>query len=155
LLRRRETTPTGPLYLNIEPTNACNLKCHTCSIDGTRKRGFMDLDLFRKIVDQAPKAGVYEVALFLGGEPLLHKDLPYMVKYVVSKGLDARIYTNACMLTREKSEALLDAGLSFLGISFDGDNKEDYEKMRVGANYEKVLENVLTFLRLKKKKGAG
>lgn len=153
LLRQSEATPTGPLYLNVEPTNACNLKCYTCSIDGTRKRGFMDLDLFRRIIDQAPAAGVYEVALFLGGEPLLHKDLPYMVEYTVSRGLEARVYTNACLLTPEKSEALLDAGLSFLGLSIDGDNRQEYEYMRPGADFEQVMENSLAFLRLKQEKG--
>ncbi len=145
--------PTGPLYINVEPTNACNLKCYTCSLDGTRKRGFMDLDLFRKIIDQATESGVYEVALFLAGEPLLHKDLPYMVEYVVSRGLESWLVTNGTLLTREKAEALLDAGLDNMWVSFDGDNKEDYEKMRVGAVYEEVIENIRTFLKLKKERG--
>lgn len=152
-LRLSERTPTGPLYINIEPTNACNLKCYTCSINGTRKRGFMDLDLYRKIIDQAPRSGVYEVGLFLAGEPLLHKDLPYMVEYAGSKGLESWVVTNGTLLTREKSEALLDAGVDGMWVSFDGDNKEDYEKMRVGANYKEVVENIKTFLRLKKERG--
>ncbi len=152
-LRMTETTPAGPLYINVEPTNACNLKCYTCSIDGTRKRGFMDLDLFRKIIDQAPASGVYEVALFMGGEPLLHKDLPYMIKYVEDKGLETRMYTNATLLTREKAEAILDSGLTFMGVSFDGDNKEEYESMRIGADFDQVIENVITFLKLKKERG--
>lgn len=152
-LRLSERTPTGPPYINIEPTNACNLKCYTCSIDGTRKRGFMDLDLYQKIIDQAPQTGVYEVGLFLAGEPLLHKDLPFMVKYAGSKGLESWVVTNGTLLTGEKSAALLDAGVDGMWISFDGDNKEDYEKMRVGANYENVIENIKTFLRLKKERG--
>lgn len=146
-------TPTGPLYINVEPTNACNLQCYTCSIDGSRKRGFMDLDLFRKIIDDAYESGVYEVALFLAGEPLLHKDLPYMVEYVHKKGLESRIYTNAVLLTPEKAEQLIDAGLDFLAISFDGDNKESYEAIRVGAKFDETLENVVNMLELKKQKG--
>ena len=152
-LRLTETTPTGPLYINLEPTNACNLQCYTCCIDGTRKRGTMDLDLFRKIIDQARESGVYEVALFLGGEPLLHKDLAYMIKYVEEKGLESRVYTNATLLTREKAEAILDAGLTFLGLSIDGDNKEEYESMRIGAKFDEVMENVTTLLELKKARG--
>lgn len=152
-LRLHERLPMGPIYINLEPTNACNLECATCSIDGSRKRGFMDMDLFRKIIDDAYGSNVYEVALFLGGEPLLHKDLPAMVEYVARKGLEPRIYTNACLLDRERSAALIDAGLVFLGVSFDGDNKEDYEAMRVGANYEQVLGNVIDFLKIKKENG--
>jgi len=152
-LGRREKAPTGPLYINVEPTNACNLKCRTCSIDGSRKRGMMDLDLFRSIIDQAPQSGVYEVALFIGGEPLLHKDLPYMIRYVEEKGLDSRVYTNATLLTREKSEAILDSGLTFLGVSIDGDNKAEYESMRVGADFDEVVGNLKTFLELKQERG--
>ncbi len=143
----------GPLYMNVEPTNACNLRCRTCSIDGSRKKGMMEMGLFHDIIDQAYACGTYEVALFLGGEPLLHQNLPDMVAYVASKGMEARIYTNACMLTEERSKALIDSGLNFLGISFDGDRKEDYESMRIGANYEEVLDNVTTFLKVKKEKG--
>jgi radical SAM protein with 4Fe4S-binding SPASM domain len=153
-LRMTETTPTGPLYINVEPTNACNLQCYTCSIDGTRKRGTMDLDLFRRIIDQAPAAGVYEVALFMGGEPLLHKDLPYMIKYVEDKGLETRVYTNATLLTREKAQAILDSGLTFLGVSIDGDSKEEYEAMRIGADFDEVMANLTNFLELKKERGA-
>jgi len=153
-LRKSETTPAGPLYINVEPTNACNLKCYTCSIDGTRKRGFMDMDLFRRIIDQAPEAGIYEVALFMGGEPLLHKDLPAMIKYVEGKCLETRVYTNATLLTREKAEAILDSGLTFLGVSIDGDNKEEYEAMRIGANFEEVMADLTNFLKLKQERGA-
>jgi len=113
----------------------------------------MDLSLFRELVDEAKEAGVQKIALFLAGEPLMHKDIASMTQYVVSQGIEARIRTNATLLTLEKSEALLDAGLDFLGISFDGDNKKDYESIRIGADYDQVLENIFGFLRLKKERG--
>ena len=39
--------------LIIEPTNTCNLRCSFCFVtEGmTRDEGFMDLDLFTKIID--------------------------------------------------------------------------------------------------------
>jgi radical SAM protein with 4Fe4S-binding SPASM domain len=110
----------------------------------------MKLDLFRNIIDQAAAANVHEVALFLGGEPLLHKELPEMIKYVSEKGLESRVYTNACLLDREWSERLLDSGLDFLGVSIDGDNKEEYESVRIGADFDEVVSNIRTFLELKK-----
>lgn len=152
-LRLNETPPAGPLYINIEPTNACNLNCLVCSSDRSRKRGFIDLDLFRNIVADAKDTGVQKIALFLAGEPLLHRDLPYMVEYIAARNMETRVRTNGTLLTREKSEHLLDAGLDFLGISFDGDNREDYERMRVGADYDVVLENLFTFLELKEQRG--
>lgn len=152
-LRRDEKVSNAPLYMNIEPTSACNINCTICSLDGSRKRGFIDMDFFYRVVDEAKELGVERIALFLAGEPLLHKNIAEMVDYVVKSGIEARIRTNAVLLTPEKSEALLKAGLDFLGISFDGDNKEEYESIRVGADYEQTLENVLNFLRLKKEMG--
>ena len=40
--------------LIIEPTNTCNLRCTFCFVtDGmTREEGFMDLKLFKKIIDE-------------------------------------------------------------------------------------------------------
>jgi MoaA/NifB/PqqE/SkfB family radical SAM enzyme len=153
-LRLTEEPPDGPLYINIEPTNACNLNCTVCSTDSSRKRGFMDMSLYYHIIGEARKSGVREVALFLAGEPLLHKDLPLMIEYASSQGLKTRIRTNATLLNREKSEALIDSGLDYLGISFDGDNKEDYESIRVGGSYEEVLDNLITFLRIKQERGS-
>ena len=42
--------------LIIEPTNTCNLRCSFCFVtEGmTRDEGFMDLDLFKKIIDDTP-----------------------------------------------------------------------------------------------------
>ena len=48
------------------------------------------------------------------------------------------------ILPRDRS---LISGISF---AFDGFNKSMYEKARVGANYERTLENILSFLRLKR-----
>lgn len=152
-LRLKEKLPMGPLYINVEATNACNLKCTTCSRDGTRKLGFMDMELFRKIIDQAVESDVYEASLFLAGESLLHKQLPEMVEYTVSRGIESWLVTNGVLLTRDKSQALLDAGLENIWISLDGDCKEDYEALRVGADYEEVVQNVVDLLTLKKQRG--
>jgi MoaA/NifB/PqqE/SkfB family radical SAM enzyme len=154
-LRLKDKPPNGPLYINVEATNACNLRCTMCSRDGSRKSGFMNLDLFRRIIDQAPQAGVYEVSLFLAGESLLHKDLPYMVEYTVDHGLESWLVTNGTLLTKEKSQQLLDAGLDNIWISLDGDTKEDYESLRPGADFDEVVQNLVDLLTLKREKGDG
>ena len=42
--------------LIIEPTNTCNLRCTFCFVtEGmTREGGFMEFDLFKKIIDDSP-----------------------------------------------------------------------------------------------------
>jgi MoaA/NifB/PqqE/SkfB family radical SAM enzyme len=48
---------------------------------------------------------------------------------------------------------LLDSGLDFLGVSIDGDNKEEYESIRIGADFDEVVSNIRTFLEMKKERG--
>lgn len=151
LKRTRPVAP--PYYVNLEPTNACNLRCSICSMDGSRPAGLMELDLFRRLADDAAASGVTEARLFLGGEPLLHPDIAEMVRYAEGVGLVTCIHTNALRLDGDMAEALLDSGLSILSFSFDGETAEEYESIRVGGSFEEVLGNILRFLEIKKRRG--
>ncbi len=152
-LRKKSVTPTGPFYINIEPTSYCNIRCRLCSYNYTRKPGYMSLELYEKIIDEAARLNIHEVAHFLAGEPLLHPELPYMIEYATVSGMESRLHTNALLLTEEKSRQLLNSGLAFLGVSFDGEDAETYNMMRKGSDFDEVVENVRTFLRLKAERG--
>jgi len=149
----RTRLPNPPYYVNIEPNNVCNLRCSICSMDGSRSNGFMDSALFRKVADDAAASGVTEVRLFLGGEPLLHPEIAELVRYAEGVGLITCIHTNAVRLDESMATALLDAGLSQISFSFDGETREEYERVRVGGHFDQVLANILRFLELKKARG--
>jgi len=152
--RANSVVPSPPFYVNVEPTNLCNFRCKVCSLDGSGEKGFMEMGLFRRIIDEAKQIGVHEIAHFLGGEPLLHPEITEMVDYVKQKGLRNYVHSNASRLTPDISERFLRSGLDYLGITFDGDEKETYERMRPGSSYERTLENFTEFLRLKQALGA-
>lgn len=147
--------PYTPMRLWVEPTSFCNLKCPMCTSKDIPedKVGFMDWDLYKKIIDEA-KGFVYDINLFLGGESLFHKRLPDMIRYAKENGIGTRLSTNATVLTKDKVKAILDAGLDFIIFSFDGYEKEVYEKIRVNANFEKTLGNIKGFLEEKKRRGS-
>src|SRR4030067_2738159 len=113
--------PYAPLRLWVEPTSFCNLKCPMCTSKDIpeEKIGYMDWDLYRKIIDEA-KGFVYDINLLLGGESLFHKRLPEMIAYAKANGIRTRLSTNATVLTKEQREEPLDAGLYFIIFSFDG-----------------------------------
>lgn len=144
-----------PSTLQIEPTNYCNLQCICCaSSRSTRKKGYLDFDLFKKIIDDASQIGVRDVDLFLHGEPLLHPYLDKMIQYIKSKHLRVEIATNAMALNREKMKAILHSGLDRndrLRFSILGHSKETHEKIQSGVNHERVIKNVFEFLELQKK----
>jgi len=141
-----------PIRLWIELTNVCNLNCVMCLSKSIPKneRGFMDFNLFKKIIDEA--AGfVYDAYLHHRGESLLHPDIFEMIKYAKERKISTRLHTNATVLNEEKSYLLLNSGLDFLSFSFDGYEKETYEKIRAGASFEKTLSNIHNFLLIKRK----
>lgn len=114
----------------------------------------MELDLYEKIIDEAARINVHEVAHFLAGEPLMHPELPYMIEYATLSGIRSRVHTNGTLLTEERSRELLDAGLAFLGVSFDGDDPDTYNSMRSGSDFDRVMDNLRNFLKMKKERGS-
>jgi len=112
--------------------------------------GFMDMDVYKNIIDQIQDYAA-AVELLFAGESLLHKRIFEMIKYAKSKGIQVVISTNGVLLNKRKKD-LLDSGLDRLNIAFDGYNKQTFDKIRVGADFDKVLENTIDFLREKKRR---
>lgn len=144
---------SAPYYVNLEPTNHCNLRCTMCSRAPGVPRGYMSWEVFRDVVNQCARLGVRQVSLFLGGESTLHRELPAMVAYVEEKGMVSGLHTNGTLLTPEMSGSLLKAGLSQISISLDGETPEEYEQVRKGARHEQTLANIVCLLDLKQKAG--
>jgi len=145
-----------PIHLDLESTSACNLKCFMCFQSfSPPPRGFMNMDLYKKIIDEGAKKGLCSLKLMYRGEPLLHPNIVEMVRYAKDKGiLEVMFNTNATLLTEEKTRALIEAGLDKLICSVDGYTKEVYESVRIGATFETTLQNIKNFQRIKKEMGA-
>lgn len=136
--------------LIIEPTNTCNLRCSFCFVtEGmTRKGGFMDFSLFKKVIDDTPE--LEHVCMHNWGEPLLHKDIFRMIDYAAEAGVRFVVMnTNATLLDDGMIHRILNSSLSVLRFSIDG-SPETYKRIR-GVDLEGIERNIL---RLKEKKEA-
>ncbi len=141
--------PDFPLHIDLESTTACNLLCPMCLRTILLKKRkwpqsrHMDFAVFKKCIDEGAEKGLCAVNLNNYGEPLLHPRIVEMVSYAKQKGiLDVFFHTNAVLLSRETAERLIEAGLDRLVISVDYPYKEKFESIRVGADFEQVLENI-------------
>ncbi len=143
---------TFPSDLYIEPTNNCNLNCVMCPRKlSSRKIGYMDFELFKKIIDESVQYGKRGViTLHKDGEPLLHPQLGQMIAYVKEKMAAhiLRLSTNALLLDEVRSKELILSGLDAITISLDGTNEETYRKIR-GGDYHKVVNNTLRFIKIR------
>jgi len=136
-------TPAFPPVLYIEPTNACNCNCRICPRQNmTRPVGMMDLNLYRRIVDSAASMGPSELHLFNFGEPMLHPELEEMVRYGTQNKLKVRFQTNGLLVEEERILRLLEAGLGYIGVSVNGLTAQEYETIRPGHSFQRLLGNL-------------
>ena len=146
--------PTYPDLMYIESTNHCNLACIMCPTglkQIKRTKGYMDFDLFSRIVDEM--AGhVKSTTLHIWGESLMHPRIFDMIAYCHEKGLHSEISTNATLLDETRAARILDAGLDVIYVCLDGVNKETYEAIRRHATYEKTRDNILRFCAMKEER---
>lgn len=141
-----------PYALMIETTSICNLRCTFCftrEAEQKRKSKFLSFGQFKKIIDEVKYHTIY-INLWFAGEPLINKELDEMVDYANKNNIITCISTNATLLTKERIQKLIDAKLDKLIISFDGAAKETYEKIRIGAEFEKVVQNIKNLISMKK-----
>ncbi|XPV75275.1 MAG: 12,18-didecarboxysiroheme deacetylase [Desulfovibrio sp.] len=124
-------------------TKRCNLKCVHCYAQAVDPEGTDEIstDQGKAIIDDLSEFGA-PVILFSGGEPLVRQDLTELASYATGKGMRAVISTNGTLITQEKARELKDVGLSYVGISLDG-NEETHDKFRgVSGSYKKALKAV-------------
>src|SRR3990172_5532840 len=143
-----------PIRFNIEPTNYCNLHCSMCPRELDRPFGYVDFNLFQKVIDESILYGKrLIITINKDGEPLLHPELPRMIKYAKDKKAAYKInfYTNGILLTETKSLELMKSGLDTIHISIDAFTNETYRKIKNSQKFETVEENVKRFVDLKKK----
>ena len=119
------------------------------------KSMLMGIDLFKKCIDEGAEKGLCSVKMQYRGEPLLNPGLVEMVRYAKQKGvIEAAFNTNASLLKSSMAEGLIDAGLDKVICSVDGCSKDVYEGIRIGLDFDSVLENIRNMQELKKKKNS-
>jgi len=141
--------------LYVEPTTACNLRCHTCirNVWDTPETP-MAIDTFRRILDGVGVLPNLGRVVFTGfGEPLAHPDLLEMIRLVRQRGLDVSLGTNGLLLDEATSWELVRLGVDRLVVSLDGVRPETYAQVR-GAMMDQILDNIRGLNRAKLELGS-
>ena len=136
-----------PKTILIETQFGCNAGCVFCQYPQLKDelpRGRMSVAIFEKIAKECAGRGVERFILCLDNEPLMDGSIGE--KYAILKKYCPEsirnLTTNASLLTPDKIEELLGAGLvNELFLSINGESKEVYEKIMV-LPFEKVFKNL-------------
>ncbi|MBF0176715.1 MAG: SPASM domain-containing protein [Magnetococcales bacterium] len=141
-----------PLYIMLEQTFKCNLGCVGC-IQGNKNdrekyatETMSDL-LFDKIIDESGCHNLCSIAMHSTDEPLLVNRLSKRIELARQAGvMDIILTTNGNLLTRNKSEDILNAGVTHILFSLDAYTVDTYNKVRPGGDFDKVL-NAIKYIR--------
>jgi hopanoid biosynthesis associated radical SAM protein HpnH len=126
-----------PLVLMLEPLFRCNLACAGCG-----KIDYPDEILNQRISVEDALRAVDEcgapVVSIAGGEPLLHKELPAIVKGIISRRKFVYLCTNA-LLMEKRMKDYQPSPYFVWSVHLDGD-KEDHDRSVCQAGtYERAV----------------
>lgn len=130
-----------PIVADLEPSNSCNFRCSHCEIPHkNRKRRLLSRSQYDVIMSNLPYA--LRVKLQGEGEPFLNDNLYDLIEETCLKGVWCEVITNGSILDMERLKPLERFKNFQLTFSFDAADKTTFEKIRVGSNFEKILENM-------------
>lgn len=139
--------PYRPLFLKIEITRRCNLKCPMCYRGFLGEAPDMTFEQFKKIIDDNPNT--VSVLPIGYGESLIHPEFMKMMEYAFKKGIKSELVTNGTLFTEDLIKDYMRLKPTDIAFSIDSPYKKEYEKIRRGAVFEKTINNLKSVIEQK------
>jgi MoaA/NifB/PqqE/SkfB family radical SAM enzyme len=129
--------------ITIAITAHCNLRCTGCRYGRDFMPGsILPYELVEGVLEDAAKANIPAVRLY-GGEPLLHPDLPKMVRAAGRLGVGAYLTTNAIVLGQKIAE-LHESGLRKATIGYYGEGEAYDRYVQRPGRYKRLVNSLDT-----------
>ncbi|MDP3041327.1 MAG: radical SAM protein [Candidatus Omnitrophota bacterium] len=138
----KESLAPKPVFciLNVYPL--CMFKCKMCYI--WKRSGFemMSFEKIKQFIDTLAEFTENKVAInFIGGEPLLRKDIFDLIAAASKYGLRTSLCTNGYLLDYAMAKRLCESGLNGLAISLDSLDEQTHDAMRgKKGSYRKIMQ---------------
>jgi GTP 3',8-cyclase len=134
--------------LRISVTDRCNFRCTYCmpadNVEFMDRTNLLSFEEIHRVVTVASALGINRIRL-TGGEPLMRKDLPTLIKMINEvEGInDVALTTNAFFL-KDQAQSLKDAGLKRLNVSLDALDQEKFHEVNRRDCLQAVLDGLDT-----------
>ncbi|MFH1850433.1 MAG: radical SAM protein [archaeon] len=155
LSRWAEGGSAGPVTIELNPTNRCNLKCRSCWLrEHEPEPAELDRGRIASVISEASRLGVKEIRIPGSGEPLLSEGIREAIGQIKSEGMHGLLITNGTLLD-SAIPLLVDSKWDVVTVSIDGPDPEvnDYLRGRDGT-FNKIIRNIEALNQLKKETGA-
>lgn len=150
-----------PVSMEFELSNRCNLECVMCSEENSSKIAKIKLGEQEKLLpynhkfveELRPFIPHLKSTKFMGGEPFLisiYYDIWDLITQI-NPNCEIVVQTNGSVLNNHIKQ-LLEKGNFSISISIDSVQKETYERIRKGATFEEVMNNIDYFIDLCRRK---
>ena len=139
--------------LRISVTDRCNFRCTYCmpadNVEFMDRSSLLSFEEIQRVGQIVSRMGINRLRL-TGGEPLMRKNLPVLIKMLSEiDGIDDIAMTTNAYFLKDQAQSLKDAGLKRLNVSLDA---LDPEKFR-DVNRRDCLQSVLDGLDMARKVG--
>jgi len=128
--------------LRISVTDRCNLRCSYCmplDVVFKPREELLTYEEIARVTGVFAELGIRTIRL-TGGEPLIRRDLPALVRRLVAiPGIDEVALTTNGLLLADQAEALREAGLGRLNVSLDSLSDEGFERIARRPGLDRVL----------------
>jgi len=133
-------------YLRISVTDRCNFRCEYCmpaeGMPWKKRDEILNFQEIYEIAKEGTKLGIKKIRL-TGGEPLVRKDLPELVRMLSSlPGIEEIGMTTNGVLLSKYARELKEAGLSRVNISLDTLDPVKFKKITRIGNLDEVLRGI-------------
>lgn len=145
--------PEFPRLIDVEMTNTCNFRCLMCptgNFSQKRSKGFMDEEVFYKVLEEI-RPHKTPIRFIRWGEPLTHPKILDFLRACRVADVLTHINTNGSKMSEEMMDALLEIPLDSLKFSFQGVDRKSYAEMR---NIDFFQDLTAIIRRLHEKRGA-
>ena len=139
--------------LRISVTDRCNFRCTYCmpadNVEFMDRSNLLSFEEIQRVAQIVSRMGINRLRL-TGGEPLMRKNLPVLIKMLNEvDGIDDIAMTTNAYFLKDQAQSLKDAGLKRLNVSLDA---LDPKKFR-DVNRRDCLQSVLDGLDTARKVG--
>ncbi len=143
-------SPPKTIHLSI--TSLCNLKCIHCKFWETRPRNEINLNEWKKIIDDIYNwIGSKEVRIKIaGGEPAVKPFFYELMEYIKKRGFYLGVTSNGTVFDEDNIKFLCDIGLNEINISLDTLKRDKYRIIRGKDEFDRVLQNIQLFKKYSK-----
>ena len=149
----------GPLHVQFNPTDRCNIACRFCWQRDTHRLDYTNeitTERYVELIREAAELGVIRITVTGGGEPWMRPQTTMaIVEEVKQQGMYGFMITNGTLLNRERIERMVRAGWDEVTFSLDSPKEEHEDWLRDGKGSTKLtIANIRMLQEVKGELGA-